>query len=269
MLFRSSDRATLFEALGPAIDHASALQRERESGQSSLFGGETEEMAVTNPPLTPVEPWTMRERAQREKDVLGFYLSEHPLEPLRDQLGALATHTVTEVLHVEEGTEVRVAALVGEIKKLMTRAGKPMAIVTLEDLTGRVESTVFPEAYEASRSILEPDQIVVATGRVEVRDDHHRLLLSEIRGLEQARLAYRRSLHITVRAEDLSEERLAGIEEVLSAFPGDSDVYLHIVKPDHSREAMRSKRFHVAETEEVVAKLERTSVRARWGKAAV
>ena len=265
------DRATLFEALGPAIDHASALQRERESGQSSLFGGNTEEMSVTNPPLAEVEPWTMRERAQREKDVLGFYLSEHPLEPLRDQLGTLATHTVTEVLHVEEGTEVRVAALVGEIKKLTTRAGKPMAIVTLEDLSGRVECTVFPEAYEASRSILEPDQIVVATGRVEVRDDRHRLLLSEIRGLEQARLAYRRCLHIEVRADDLSEERLAGIEEVLSAFPGDSDVYLHIVMPDHSREAMRSKRFHVAESEEVVAKLRgrQPSLRARWGKAAV
>ena len=265
------DRATLFEALGPAIDHASALQRERESGQSSLFGGDTEEMSVTNPPLAEVEPWTMRERAQREKDVLGFYLSEHPLEPLRDQLGTLATHTVTEVLHVEEGTEVRVAALIGEIKKLTTRAGKPMAIVTLEDLSGRVECTVFPEAYEASRSILEPDQIVVATGRVEVRDDRHRLLLSEIRGLEQARLAYRRCLHIEVRADDLSEERLAGIEEVLSAFPGDSDVYLHIVMPDHSREAMRSKRFHVAESEEVVAKLRgrQPSLRARWGKAAV
>jgi DNA polymerase-3 subunit alpha len=190
---------------------------------------------------------------------------------LRDQLGALATHTMTEVLHVEEGVEVRVAALVGEIKKLMTRAGKPMAIVTLEDLTGRVECTVFPEAYEASRSILEPDQIVVATGRVEVRDDRHRLLLSEVRGLEQARLAYRRCLHIEVRADDLSEERLAGIEEVLSAFPGDSDVYLHIVMPDHSREAMRSKRFHVAESEEVVAKLRgrQPSLRARWGKAAV
>jgi hypothetical protein len=84
-------------------------------------------------------------------------------------------------------------------------------------------------------------------------------------------LAYRRCLHIEVRADDLSEERLAGIEEVLSAFPGDSDVYLHIVMPDHSREAMRSKRFHVAESEEVVAKLRgrQPSLRARWGKAAV
>src|SRR5262249_38484733 len=159
---------------------------------------------------------------------------------------------------------------VGEIKKLTTRAGKPMAIVTLEDLTGRIECTVFPEAYEAARTLLEPDQIVVVTGRVEVRDDHHRLLISEVRGLEQARLAYRKCLHIEVRAEDLSEDRLAGIEEVLSAFPGDSDVYLHIVMPDHSREAMRSKRFHVAESEDVVAKLRvsHPALRARWGKAA-
>jgi DNA-directed DNA polymerase III PolC len=265
------DRSTLFEAVGPALDHASSLMRERESGQSSLFGGDAEQFTVAEPTLPAVEAWSMRERSQREKEVLGFYLSEHPLEPLRDQIVSISTHALADVLGLEEGSDVRVAALVGDIKRLTTRAGKPMAIVTLEDLTGRIECTVFPEAYEAARGLLEADQIVVVTGRVEVRDERHRLLISEVRGLDQARQAYRKCLHIEVRAEDLSEDHLAGIEEILSAFPGDADVYLHIVMPDHSREAMRSKRFHVAESEDVVSRLRgrQPAVRARWGKAAV
>jgi DNA polymerase-3 subunit alpha len=202
--------------------------------------------------------------------VLGFYFSEHPLEPLREEIARVTTHTVADVLMLEEGAEVRLGALVGEVKKLTTRAGKPMAIVTVEDLSGRIECTVFPEAYEQSKAVLVPDHIVVVSGRVEVREERHRLLLSEVRGYEEARQAYRRCLHIELKAQELSEEYLAGIDEVLSAFPGDAEVYLHIVKPDHSRLAMRSRRFRVAEREELIGRLKERhpGLRARWGKGA-
>jgi DNA polymerase-3 subunit alpha len=175
------------------------------------------------------------------------------------------------VAGLEEGAEVRIGGLLGEVKRLMTRGGKPMAIVTLEDLSGRIECTVFPEAYEQSRALLVPDQGVVAIGRVEVRDERHRLLIGELRGLEESQRAFRRCLHMEVRAEELSEETLSGIDQVLSAFPGDAEVYLHIVQPDHTRVAMRSRRFRVAEGEGVVAGLRERQprLRVRWGKAAL
>ncbi|TMQ70518.1 MAG: hypothetical protein E6K80_08295 [Candidatus Eisenbacteria bacterium] len=161
-------------------------------------------------------------------------------------------------------------ALVSEVKRVTTRSGKSMAIVTLEDLTGRVETTVFPEAYEQSKAILTLDRIVVATGRVEVREERHRLLISELRDFDEAQRAYRRCLHLELKAEQLSEEYLAGIDQVLSSFPGDAEVYLHIVQPDHSRLAMRSRRFRVAEHDGVIAGLKERHplLRARWGKAA-
>ncbi len=267
------ERGRLFAAVGPVLELAGVLARERQSGQSSLFGEQGGEavVAVAAPPLPEVPEWTLRERSQREKEVLGFYLSEHPLEPLRERLAALSTHAVAEIENLEEGAEVRIAALISEVKKIVTRAGKPMAVITLEDLGGRIECTVFPDAFEQAKALLVPDQVVVASGRVEVRDERHRLLLGEVLGLEEASQAYRRCLHIEVRADELSEERLAGIEEVLSAFPGDAEVYLHIVLPDHSREAMRSRRFRVAEDEGVIARLHERHpmLRARWGKAAV
>jgi len=266
-----AERGQLFAAVGLALDRAGALQRDKASGQSSLFdaGDGENAVAVVAPPDPDVPPWTMRERSQREKEVLGFYLSEHPLEPLRERVSAVSTHTLAAIEALEEGADVRVAALVGEIKKLTTRAGKPMAIVTLEDLSGRIECTVFPELYEQARELLLIDRIVVATGRVEVRDDHHRLLLGEVRGLEEGVQAYRRSLHIEVRAEDLTMEWMRSVDEVLSAFPGDSEVYLHIVKSDHSREALRSRRFRVIEGEGVITRLRERhpTLRARWGKA--
>jgi DNA polymerase-3 subunit alpha len=204
--------------------------------------------------------------------VLGFYLSEHPLEHLRERLAQLATHTIAEAVQLEDRTEVRVAALVGEVKSLMTRGGKPMAIVTLEDLSGRVECTVFPDTFEASRALLTAETVVVASGRVEVREDRGvKLLLAELRGLDEARRTYRRCLHVEIRADEITEERLAAIDGVLSSHPGEADVYLHIVRPDHSRLALRSRRFTVAEDDRVIADLKRAhpSLRARWGKGAL
>jgi DNA polymerase-3 subunit alpha len=202
--------------------------------------------------------------------VLGFFFSEHPLEPLRDALAKIATTNVADLVMLEEGAEVRLGALVGEVKRLTTRAGKPMAIVTLEDLTGRVECTVFPETYEQSKALLVADRIVVVTGRVEVREERHRILLSEVRDYEEAQRTYRRCLHLELKAEQLSEEYLVGIDQVLSAFPGDAEVYLHIVQSDHSRMAMRSKRYRVSEHDGLIAGLKERhpALRARWGKAA-
>jgi hypothetical protein len=112
----------------------------------------------------------------------------------------------------------------------------------------------------------------VLSGRVEVREERGtKVLVGEVRGLEDAGQAYRRSLHIEVRAEELSEERLAAIDEVLSSHPGEAEVYLHIVRPDHSRMAMRSRRFRVAEGDRVLADLKQRqpSLRVRWGKGAL
>jgi DNA polymerase III subunit alpha len=266
------ERGALFAAAGAMLDRAASVRRERESGQSSLFGDTGESaVAVAAPSLPAVPAWTGRERSTHEKEVLGFYFSEHPLEHVRERVESLATHRIADVLQLEDGAEVRIAGLVGEIKTIMTRAGRPMAIVTLEDLTGRVECTLFPDTFEGARPLLTAENVIVASGRVEVREDRGtKLLVNEVRGLEEAGQLYRRCLHIEVRAEELSEERLAGIDEVLSSHPGEAEVYLHIVRPDHSRMAMRSRRFKVAEGDRVIADLKQRhpSLRALWGKGA-
>ena len=264
------ERGAMHAGAGRVLEQAAALQRERDSGQSSLFGEEAEGgVAVVAPPLPEGPPWSGSDRSAHEKEVLGFYFSEHPLEPLRATLARLVTHTIGEALELEDGAEVRVGAVVIDVKKLTTRAGKAMAAVTLEDLTGRIECTVFPDTWEAARVLLEEDRVVVASGRVELREERGvKLLLAEVRSLEQARSEYRQCLHLEIRSENLSVGWFEEVDEALSGFPGDADVYLHIVLPDHSRKASRSKRYRVAEDERVVATLKQRFpfVRVGWGK---
>jgi DNA polymerase III alpha subunit len=117
--------------------------------------------------------------------------------------------------------------------------------------------------------MLKADAVVIAAGRVEVRDDRGvKLLLNEIKPWEAASHQYHAVLHIEVRAEELTEERILGMDEVLSAYPGESDVVLHIVKPDHSRMAMRSRRFRVRAHDGLIAGLKERvpSCRVRWAK---
>jgi DNA polymerase-3 subunit alpha len=146
-----------------------------------------------------------------------------------------------------------------------------MAVVTLEDQSARIECTVFPDTYDKTRELLAPETIVVVSGRIEVRDDRGvKLLVAEVRKLDDAQQAYRQSLHLEIRAEALTEAWLRQVDEVLSSFPGASEVYLHIIRPDRSRLAMRSKRFRVADNDDVVLAMRHRfpAVRARWGKAA-
>src|SRR5207249_9469750 len=152
-----TERGAMFAAAGRMLEQAAALHRERQSGQSSLFAEEGCGGAVSTlvaPPLPRVEPWSLRDKSAREKEVLGFYFSQHPLEPMREELAKLASHSIGEAQGLEDGSEVRLAGLVGEVKAIMTRSGKRMAIVPLEDLSGRIECTVFPDAYEAGRAAL-------------------------------------------------------------------------------------------------------------------
>jgi DNA polymerase-3 subunit alpha len=265
-----AERGALYAAAGLMLDRAASLRKERESGQSSLFGeGGGAAVAIVSSAVPPAPPWNGRERSTREKEVLGFYFSEHPLEHLRERIENLATHRIADALQLEDRAEVRIAGLVGEVKSLMTRTGRPMAIVTLEDLSGRVECTVFPDTYEGARALLTAETVVVASGRVEVREDRGvKLLLSEVHGLEAARRTWRRSLHVEIRAEEITIEGLERIDEALRSHPGEAEVYLHIVRPDHSRLALRSRRYTVAEDDRVIADLKQAhpTLRVRWGK---
>ncbi len=266
----SAPREAMFAGAELALDHAASLHRERASGQSSLFGGgEDASIAVSAPPLPIVPAWSSRERSAKEKASLGFYLSEHPLAELRAEIERIATHPIAQALEAGDGADVRVVGIVSESKQLTTRAGKLMARVTIEDLSGRVECTVFPEAYEQSRTTLETDAIVIASGRVEVREDRGAsLLLSDVRPWAQARGQYRPVLQIEVRAEELTEARVDAVDEVLAAHPGECEVFLYIVRPDHSRLAMRARSRLVAQSDGLVAGLKERmpGCRVRWGK---
>src|SRR2546427_1041391 len=109
------------------------------------------------------------EKLRLEKELLGLYLSDHPLRRISAELAKLSDTQAVEVTSALQDTEVRVAGLVREVRRVVTRKGQIMAYATLEDLTGTVDVVLFPRVFEQTRLLFEPDKVVVVAGEEDAR----------------------------------------------------------------------------------------------------
>src|SRR5437868_2115155 len=165
------ERARLIAALDHAVSRAERARRDRESGQTSLLDmvGSPEAQADDYGLTIDVAPMAGEEKLRLEKELLGLYLSDHPLRRITAELAKLSDTQAVEVTSALQDTEVRVAGLVRDVRRVVTRKGQIMAYATLEDLTGSVDVVVFPRQFEQYRLLFEPDKVVVVQGKVDAR----------------------------------------------------------------------------------------------------
>ncbi len=234
--FDSTDsrRSALYAAIDRAMEAGQKRQRDREAGQSSLFGmlggGEEKHAAPERIPDAP--PWPEAERLAFEKESLGFFISGHPLERFRAEIAQWASATTGTLGQAAAGGEVAVGGIVTALRLIKTKKGDRMASFFLEDLEGSVETLVFPEAYKKAAGRLADDQVVLVKARAEVQDDGRaKLLASEVLPLEQAKLSDAR--FVTIRVPVLAWDRGKGerLRDILGAHRGDCPVTLELVRP--------------------------------------
>ena len=176
-------RARLMAAVDGTIDHGNRRQRNRDRGQSELFGesdaGEADGQAVQLPKATPL---TEAEQLGFEKEALGLYLSGHPIDRFADQLHAAGVKRIEEL--VSGAASILIAGIISGHRSLKTRKGDPMAVITLEDRGGSLEAVVFPKAHRKYGALIEPDKLVVVRGRLEKDEEAARMIVSEIQPFE-------------------------------------------------------------------------------------
>ncbi len=254
-----AERSSLMFALDATLDAAARIRADREAGQASLFGGPDPAAVEAAPALPPMPPWPRRDRLRHEKEVLGFYVSGHPVEEHAEMLTTLGVTPLGDLAEMA-GKEARVAGTVAGLRKIRTRKGDWMAFVQLEDLTGSIEVVVFPEAWQAAQGIVEDDAALLITGQVENDGDRSKVLAEKVAPLASAQRQAASGLRLQLPdATDgrAFEELLDGIDEILGASPGACPVRLELrVRQLGLVTVETSMRFGVDPGPELVARLQ-------------
>jgi DNA polymerase-3 subunit alpha len=255
-------RAQHLASLDAAFEAGQRDQREREQGQASMFdllGGGPNGGPGPGPVETVVAEWSAEDRLLYEKEVLGFYLSGHPLRGVWDQALRLGVVGTAALATVEEGAKVLLCGLVSALREVNTKNGNRMGFATLEDVEGTVEVTVFPEPFRNGAAHLRSGGAVLVRGKVEGGPGSRKILAEELRllsaaleasvgalaaGPGAATPAPPRACRIRVPS-GLPADALARLRDVCQDHRGPLPVYLHL-EVDEQDVVVRARSLRVA-----------------------
>jgi DNA polymerase-3 subunit alpha len=253
-------RARLMTALDGAFEAGQRHQRDRDQGQVSMFdllgGGGP---AVEADPLDPSVPeWDAEQRLLNEKEVLGFYLSGHPLRGVWDDARRLGVVGTTALAGVEDGARVLLCGLVTGLREINTKNGNRMGFATIEDVEGSIEVTLFPEVFRQSAVLLRAAAPVLVRGRVEGATMPRKLLADEVRPLPAPGNAEAgpaaRACRVSV-GPGAAPESLPALREICEAHRGSVPLALH-VQVDGTEVVLRARRLRVRPSADFVQAVE-------------
>jgi DNA polymerase-3 subunit alpha len=236
-------RSCNFAAVDAALEWGGKRRTDRESGQGSLFlggGGGGDGADVPAAALPDLPDWDQRTRLAHEKATLGFYVSGHPLESLKELLAEFATHTTDGLRELPSGTEVAVGGMVADFKKRKSKKGAWWGSFQLEDLAGQLEVLAFPKAFEASQALLQNDRAVLVTGRVESEEGRVRLTADAVASLDDLREKNADGVQVRLDAAEIDDDLMARLRTVASAHRGEVALYLEIVRSRDFRVVARA-----------------------------
>ncbi|MBI3252939.1 MAG: DNA polymerase III subunit alpha [Candidatus Omnitrophica bacterium] len=231
-------RSRLFAALDRALSVAGEIQKDRESGQKSFFdlmeaGGHAQKSLHDIP---EVPEWPENTLLLNEKEMLGFYVTGHPLDRYRTELKSYSSSNTATLGARRDGEEVLIGGIVNKLKLTQTKkTGEKMAIVTLEDLEGTVELLVFPRAFKECGQHLVKDAILFFKGNIDKREETPKLLVNEITPVAEVHKKYTRSIRVRLAAGTAQENILKNLQSALSQHPGNVPVYIEFIGDDNAR----------------------------------
>jgi len=262
--------------LDSVMARTSKMQEEVQSGQDSLFGWD--EMSKPKPAakasagLDGKDPvadsrvgWSEHELLANEKEVLGFYLSGHPLARFQSELNLFSSHRLSKL--PSSGSTIRVAGMISNVRRMVTKAKKePYARCRFEDLEGEVDMIVFPKAYASGISqLLKPSEMVVVTGKLNRRaeDGNPEILVEEMTLLGKAREQYVSELMVRMTSSGLEGNALEELKEVLARYPGRCRVCVEVDTPPQGSVVVETD-FNVKPTQELFEEIEKRLGHESW-----
>jgi DNA polymerase-3 subunit alpha len=234
----AGSRKSLLSRYEMAIDSGQKVQRDRETGQFSLFG-DTVEAAPPTPAASAAEVDELDKdvKLAYEKEMLGVYVSDHPLSGLAKQLKNQTDVSIGKLRDLREGEVKWIGGIISDEQKKMTKKGDTMVILQIEDLEGSTEIVVFPQIYQAAYETIRKDAIVLIRGRIDSNGRNGRMndsegpvkmVAMEIKPLDR-RGDVNRPVSIHMDMNRMTDELLDRLKEILVSHPGNNPVTLKVL----------------------------------------
>jgi DNA polymerase-3 subunit alpha len=236
-------RSQLLAIVDPMMALSQSTHQAQDVGQLSMFDASSgfSQVMGSSIPLPDVPEVSRKEMLAWEKELVGFYVSEHPLQQVAASLKGTVTAFCGQIDEEMAGQKVVIAGVVIWVRPHVTKKGNPMAFVQLEDLQGSIEIIVFPSIYEKTRELWLEDKILVVRGRVDTKgrgvkvicesvQDH--LLISQPVDEEKYSPSKPRRLHVTITRtgeQEQDSERLGKVHNLLQSYEGDDRFSLYLV----------------------------------------
>ena len=255
-------RAQKTAAIEKALNYAHQTISDREKGQTNIFAlsGEPDASGYIEkyPPLQEVEEWTRYKTLGHEKEVLGFYLSGHPLDKYHDEVECLSTHLITELSNLADNAPVRNGGIITASKISYTKRdpSKSIAFLTLEDFSGSIEAILFADSFKKYRSLIDEDTMVFIRGKLSKREENNpKIIIEEIIPIEKARNTFTKKVLISLTAQGLKPAELESIDNVVHNAGGNCDLFIEVKTSANERLMLKSGKYRINADDATISEL--------------
>jgi DNA polymerase-3 subunit alpha len=221
-------RKGALEVLEQAVAWGQKQQADRLAGQGSIFDlGPVDDEKPKHHPPTPTDEFETNELLKLEKEVLGLYVSDHPLSAIRDQLRRKSDSTVGELERRRDGEVVTIGGIVSSLRHMTTKRGDAMVFLQMEDITGGIETVVFNTLYEKARELCVTDRILIVKARIDRKEGETKLVALELLPFEA--VAEKREVRLKIDATKARAGTIKELAALIRDFPGESPVYADLM----------------------------------------
>src|SRR5215469_9391366 len=253
-------RAQLMTVLDRAMERGQKVQRDAEFGQHGLFGVFQSDTPQQSDNLPEAPEWDEHQRLSAEKEILGFFITGHPMEKYRDKLLDFSALDTAAISAMKQGTgkdEIKAAGIISAVRVVKSRKGELYAQALLEDMAGSVEVIVFPEAYKRLADKLKMEVPVLVTGSVRVEEGANpKLAISTIQCLDEAKPKLPRSLRIRVPLDSAMPETIDALHNLFRERRGDAKVLFNLERTGDFMVVMEADGYNVQADRVFIARAE-------------
>lgn len=225
----NKNRAQLFNSVETALDFGSKISSFKERNSNSLFGDVAEEVNALEPPLPLIDDWSETEKLAKEREVIGFYITNHPLKKYELEYRSFATIHLGETEDLDDIDIVKACGVITDISTKIDKSGRTMAFFSLDDLSGSCECLMFASSYEKYGKLVQSESPVMIIGKLESSGDAVKLHVDEIIPLEKVRDKYTKFVKLIFDSARFEESVLIKIKSLLEKNKGDYPVLLELI----------------------------------------